>query len=84
MGSVATPYTKKGFLIYEEMRKYLTMYEEAVSHYDLATDPFLISLYMRKILIFFFISVDDSRKAWDSLYSLSVYISLTVLLCLFP
>ncbi len=23
---------RKGFLIYEEMRKYLTIYEEAVSH----------------------------------------------------
>jgi hypothetical protein len=25
-------YVRKGFLIYEEMRKYLTIYEEAVSH----------------------------------------------------
>ncbi len=25
-------YMRKGFLIYEEMRKYLTIYEEAVSH----------------------------------------------------
>jgi hypothetical protein len=34
---------RKGFLIYdEEMRKYLTIYEEGVSHilYDFATDPF--------------------------------------------
>jgi hypothetical protein len=23
---------RKGFLIYEEMRKYLTIYEEAISH----------------------------------------------------
>jgi hypothetical protein len=30
MGSVAM--SRKGFLIYEEMRKYLTIYEEAVSH----------------------------------------------------
>ncbi len=32
MGSVATSYIRKGFLIYEEMRKYLTIYEEAVGH----------------------------------------------------
>ena len=32
MGSVAKSYMRKGFLIYEEMRKYLTKYEEAVSH----------------------------------------------------
>jgi hypothetical protein len=31
-GAVAKSYMKKGFLIYEEMRKYLTIYEEAVSH----------------------------------------------------
>jgi hypothetical protein len=30
---------RKGFLIYEEMRKYLAIYEEAVSH-DFATAPF--------------------------------------------
>ncbi len=34
MGSVAKSYMRKGLLIYEEMRKYLTKYEdeEAVSH----------------------------------------------------
>ncbi len=32
MGQVAKSYIRKGFLIYEEMRKYLTIYEEAVSH----------------------------------------------------
>jgi hypothetical protein len=47
---------EEGFQIYEEMRKYLTIYEEAVSHIDFATDPFWISLYMRKIL-FSFLSV---------------------------
>jgi hypothetical protein len=33
---------RKGFLIYEELRKYLTMYEKAVSHtiYDFATAQF--------------------------------------------
>jgi hypothetical protein len=31
---------RKGFLLYEEMRKYLTIYEEAVVIYEFATDPF--------------------------------------------
>ncbi len=31
-GAVANYYRRKGFLIYEEMRKYLVTYEEAVSH----------------------------------------------------
>ncbi len=32
MGSVAKSYMRRGFLIYEEMRKYLTIYEEAVGN----------------------------------------------------
>jgi hypothetical protein len=32
MGAFAKSYMRKGFLIYEEMRKYLTIYEEAISH----------------------------------------------------
>ncbi len=33
MGAVAKSYMRrKGLLIYEEMRKYLTIYEDAVSH----------------------------------------------------
>jgi hypothetical protein len=31
MGSGAKSYIRKVFVIYEEMRKYLTIYEEAVS-----------------------------------------------------
>jgi hypothetical protein len=30
MGNVAKSYTRKGFLTYDEMRKYLVFYEEAV------------------------------------------------------
>jgi hypothetical protein len=43
MGSVAKSYMRKDFLIiiYEEMRKYLVMYEEAVIViFDFAVDPF--------------------------------------------
>ncbi len=32
MGSVAESYVRKGFLIFEEMRKYLVIFEEPVSH----------------------------------------------------
>ncbi len=31
-GAVAKSYIRKGFLIYEEMRKYFPKYEEAFSH----------------------------------------------------
>jgi hypothetical protein len=31
-GAVAKSYMRKGFLLYEELRKYLTIYEEAFSH----------------------------------------------------
>jgi hypothetical protein len=32
MGSGAKSYMRKGFLLYEEMRKFFPIYEEAVSH----------------------------------------------------
>jgi hypothetical protein len=32
MGSVSKSFMTKGFLIYEEVRKYLTICEETVSH----------------------------------------------------
>ncbi len=31
-GPVAKSYMRKGFLIYEELRKYIVIYEKAVSH----------------------------------------------------
>jgi len=40
IGAVAKSYMRKGFLIYEEMRKCLIIYEVGVS----ATAPFCISL----------------------------------------
>jgi hypothetical protein len=51
---------RKGVLISEEMRKYLTIYEEAIRHiFHFATDPVRTSLYMREIL-FSFLSVYSS------------------------
>jgi hypothetical protein len=35
MGSVEKSYMRRCFQIYEEMRKYLNIYEEAVSHLTL-------------------------------------------------
>jgi hypothetical protein len=32
MGAVAKLYIWKGFLVYEELRKYLVIYKETVSH----------------------------------------------------
>jgi hypothetical protein len=40
MGSVAKSQMRKGFLIFEEMLKYLVIYDEALAIYDFATDPF--------------------------------------------
>jgi hypothetical protein len=39
MGLVAKSYMRKGFLKEEEMRKYLTKYEEAVSHSYMTLQP---------------------------------------------
>jgi hypothetical protein len=41
MGAVAKSYMRKGFLIYEEMLKYLVISEEAICHvqYEFATAP---------------------------------------------
>jgi hypothetical protein len=45
---------RKGFLIYEEMRKYLVIYEEAVSHIRLCNCSLLNFLHMRKIYFLFY------------------------------
>ncbi len=40
-GAVAKSYMRKGLLIYEEMRKYFPIYEEAVSHIWLCNSSIL-------------------------------------------
>ncbi len=57
MGSLAKSYMSKGFLVYEEIRKYSTTYEEAVSHMWLCNRSLLNFLINEENLIFFFISV---------------------------
>ncbi len=56
-GAVAKSYMGKGFLKYEEMRKYFPIYEEAVSHIWLCNCSTLNFLIFEENLIFFFISV---------------------------
>ncbi len=44
---------KKGFLIYEELRKYFPMYEEAVSHiYALLHSQFPYTVYEENFILF--------------------------------
>jgi hypothetical protein len=50
---------RKGFLICEEMRKYLTVYEEAVSHIWLCNCSILNFFIFEENLIFFLISVPN-------------------------
>jgi len=40
MGAVVKSYMRKGFLIYEEMRKYLPIMRRPLVIYDFATAPF--------------------------------------------
>jgi hypothetical protein len=53
MGSGVKSYIRKGFLIYEEMRKFFPVYEEAVRHIWLCNQSLLIPLYIREILFYF-------------------------------
>ncbi len=62
MGSVAKSYMRKGFLIYEEVRKYLAVYEEANSHIWLCNRSLLNFLIFEENLIIFFISARCSRQ----------------------
>jgi hypothetical protein len=59
ISGVAKSHMRKGFQIYEEMRKYLVIYEKAISHICLCNRSLLdfLILYMRKILFSFFISL---------------------------
>jgi hypothetical protein len=59
LGAVAKSFMRKGFLIYEEMRKYSikSYMRRPLVIYDFATALFWISLYMRNFFFFFFISV---------------------------
>ncbi len=51
MGTVAKSYMRKGFLIYEDMRKYLVIHEGAAI-YDFATAPFCFFLHEKNFGFF--------------------------------
>ncbi len=55
-GAVAKSYMRRGFLIYEKMRKYLVIYEEAVCHIWLCNRSLLVFLINEENFVFFFIS----------------------------
>jgi hypothetical protein len=64
-GAVAKSYMRKGFLIYEEIKKmckYFPIYEEAVSHKWLCNCSTLKFLIYEENLIFFFISAVASDR----------------------
>ncbi len=56
MGAVAKSYMRKGFLIYDEMRKYLVINEEDVSHICLCNRSLVDFFIYEKNEVFFFIS----------------------------
>ncbi len=56
-GAVAKSFIRKGFLMYEEIRKYFPIYEEAVSHIWLCNCSILNFLRHEENFILFFISV---------------------------
>jgi hypothetical protein len=61
MGSVAKSYMRKGFLLYEEMCKYLTIYEEAVRCQ--VCNRFILNLLIyEENFIFFFIIVPSAAR----------------------
>jgi hypothetical protein len=53
-GAVAKSYMRKGFLIYEEMRKYFPIHEEAVSHIRLCNNSILNFLIYEENLFSFY------------------------------
>jgi len=61
MGAFAKSYMRKGFLIYEEMLKYLVMYEEAVSHIRLCNRSLLDFLIYEENFVSCFISAVMKR-----------------------
>ena len=64
MGAVAKSYMRKGFLIYEEMRKYLVIYEEAVSHIcRLCNRSLLDFLIYEENFVSFFYQCTTARHA---------------------
>ncbi len=77
MGSGAKSYMRKGFLIYDEMRKFFPIYEEDVSHTvsDFAPDPSYFPNIWGKFLFSFYQCI----FAW---FIFTVLIGVTSMTCL--
>jgi hypothetical protein len=70
MGAVAKSYMRKGFQIYAEMRKYLVISEEAVSHIWLCKRSLLNSLiYEENFGILFFSVMYDVHCTLYSMFN---------------
>ena len=63
-GEFAKSYMRKGFLIYEEMRKYFPIHEEALGHILLCNCS--IHFWWGKIFFSFFFSAAGPRRCWAS------------------
>jgi hypothetical protein len=69
MGAVAKSSRRKGFLIYEEMGKYLVIHGRPLVIlliYDFATAPFWISLYMRQNCFLFYQCMPRQLSGFES------------------
>ena len=68
MGAVAKSCMRKGFLIYEETRKYLVIYEEAVGHHIWPCNRSRLNflLYWGKIFILFWCPPVEMLVAGDA------------------
>ncbi len=63
-GAVAKSHMRKGFLIYEVLRKYFPIYEEAVSHIWLCNCSILnFPIYEENFILFFISAIADSERS---------------------
>ncbi len=70
MGAVAKSYMRKGFLIYEELRKYLLIYEETDSHIWLCNCSLLDFLIYEENFVLFFYQCGASEIFFDPIRTL--------------
>ncbi len=65
MGVIAKSYMRNSFQTYEEMCKYLVIYEEAISHIWLCNRPLLKVLIYEENCVFFFSSAEVNISNMD-------------------
>ncbi len=75
-GSDAKSYMRKGFPIYEKMRKYLVIYGEAVSHIWLCSRSLLNFLTYEENILFFFNSATSQKEGFSNMVTNSANIPL--------